>query len=369
MATTSGTVSTVVFDQEKVISHAARRAGFLPQSLGSEELDVARDLIYLTTAEWINAGFPLWTRQYFVLSPTIGSADVACPSGTVDVIHCYQRIINPYRGQATTTGGADASALFAGQPNSDITIAGPTPGVIVDLGSATEIDTIGVLLGGSSSITEAVQLSTSVDGVTYTTTTLASQTYAPGVWGYTDLNPSLSPRYISILFPGVSSLALNQLQIGLANGTSILIGPLNIDDYWNLPNPFFQSGRANSAYIDRQLNVPVIKIWPTPNVEAFYNGAIGALTRRYIMDPGLLTNLVEVPQRWYEALIARLAVKLIDELPDKPDPNGNYITAQLKAGRVQRLDTQAAKAEALVWSEERTKAPIRLAPNIRGYTA
>jgi hypothetical protein len=146
---------------------------------------------------------------------------------------------------------------------------------------------------------------------------------------------------------------------------------LNIDDYYNLPNKQFEGDRATSAYQDRQLLVPVLKIWPNLNQQGFYNGTVTALTRRYIQDPGALTNAVEVPQRWCEALIWRLAVLLLFELPPRDQSQGqaSVFTAQTMQAHMQLLDMQATKAEALAWSEERVRAPIRWAPNISPYTA
>ncbi len=372
--TTSGTVSAYPFNLRKVLDHAFRRAGHAPESLTAELLDVGRDLVFSQTSQWINAGFPLWTRQFLLLGCQIGSPDVSTPIGTNDVFHTYWRILQPYRAGATTTTGADASVLFGGQPNADVTIVGPNPGVIVSFGSATEVDTIGVLLGGSTTITAALQVKTSTDGITFTTTqTLPSTTYTPQQWKYFDLDPAVIKPWISLVVPQTGAVALNQLNFGLANGQDTEIGPLNIDDYFNLPNKQFQSDRANSAYVDRLLNGaqngPVIKIWPTLNQGGFYNGTISALVRRYIQDPGTLTQNVEVPQRWLEALIWRLASVLIYEIPDpSATSQPSYFTLMAKQQRVQQIEQNAAKAEMLAWSEERNRSPIRLTPNISPYT-
>ena len=360
---TSGTVSGYTFNLGKVVDHAFRRMGMLPESVGSEALEVAKDLVFSLTSEWINAGFPLWTRKYYLLNTPIGSADVPLPIGTVDVRQAYWRIFNPYRGNATTSAGADASTLFSGTPGDDVTISGPLAGVIVDFGTETELDTVGVLLGGSSSLTAALRVQVSDDGVTWTTSqTLDSTTYVVGEWSYFDLNPSLSSQFVQIVLP-TGTWVLQQLNFGLANGQDIPAGPLNIDDYYNLPNKMFRSNQPNSYYLDRQLVEPVLKMWPALNVEGFYRGTTTALCRRYIQDPGALTDDVEVPQRWLEALIWRLASLLIFEVPP-PTPQQD---AAWQA-RVALLDSRASKSELLAWSEERVRAPIRWSPNLSVYT-
>ena len=370
---TSGTVGATKFNTQRVIDHALRRAGLQPERMSGEQQQIALDLLFTQASEWINAGFPLWTRQFVLLGPTIGSPDVAMPVGTVDAFHTYWRILQPYRGNATTTDLQNASVLFAGQPNSDVTITGSNPGVVVAFGGATELDTIGVILGGNSPVTASLQVQTSPDGVSFTTVqTLPSATYTPDAWTYFDLDPVVTSPFTALVLPGSGPWVLNQVQFGLANGQDIEIGPLNIDDYYNLPNKMFQSNQANSSYIDRQIAQPVIKLWPTVNVTGFYNGAVSALVRRYIQDPGSLTNALEVPQRWLEATIWRLASTLFYEIPPTQDQvaasQASPYAVLARQQLIQQIEQKATKSEALCWSEERTRAPIRWAPNLRAYT-
>ena len=358
---TSGTVSTYNFNLGKVIEHAYRRTGLLPEQISAEQLEVAKDLVFTLTSEWIDSGFPLWTRKYYLMNTAIGSPDVYLPIGTVDVRQAYWRIFNPYRGVATTSAAADASDLFSGEPGTNVTITGPNAAVIVNFGTETELDTIGVLVG--TTVTAALLVQTSDDGVTYTTSqTLDSNTFTVGEWSYFDLNPTTTNQYIKLVLP-TGTWVLQQLNYGLANGQDIPIGPLNLDDYYNLPNKVFRSNQPNSSYLDRQLTQPVLKVWPVLNVEGFYRGTVTALCRRYIQDPGELTNDVEVPQRWLEALIWRLASLLIYEVPVPGQDTATWGT------RVALLEKNREKAELLAWSEERVRAPIRWSPNLRVYTA
>ena len=164
---------------------------------------------------------------------------------------------------------------------------------------------------------------------------------------------------------------MNQLNFGLANASDIMIGPLNIDDYYNLPSKFQQGDRAVSAWVDRQLNYPVIKLWNVPNQLAFYNGLVSVLTRRYIQDPGQMSNAVEIPQRCNEALMWRLACSLIYEIKDREDASAaqaGYMALMQRQQRIQQIETKATKAESLMWAEERSKGPIKIMPRTRCYT-
>ena len=371
---TSGTVSTYAFDQRKIIEHAFRRAGLQPSNASAEDLEIAQDALFSVLSEWSSAGFPLWTRQFVLLPITIGGADVPCPQGTGAVVHAYWRTFNPWRGSVTLSSGGTSSTLCGGVASSDVTISGTAPSLTFSFGGTTEVDTLGFLPGTGGTLAASLTVSTSPDGTTWTQAqTLASTTFSPGTWSYFDLAPSLSSPFLRITAPLATSWILNQVLVGLANSSEIEIGPLNIDDYWSLPNKFFQSDRPNSAFVDRQLNSPVLKVWPTPSPTAFYGGTITALTKRYIQDPGALSLGVEIPQRGLEALIWRLAVTLIDTLPQadssgEANSQGGYFALMAKQQKMQRLDQRAQRAEALFWSEERSGGPIRLRPNISPYT-
>jgi hypothetical protein len=74
------------------------------------------------------------------------------------------------------------------------------------------------------------------------------------------------------------------------------------------------------------------------------------------MDVGALTNELEVPQRWYEAVVMMLSHRMSLELPGVP------------LGRVTYLENQAEKYLFIAEQEERDKSPMYFAPNISVYT-
>src|SRR6185437_9323567 len=239
--TTSGTVLAYGYQQRKIIDHAMRKAGYSPQDISAEWIEVAQDLLFTQLAEYTNVGFPLWTRQQRPLPITIGSPDVPLPYGTVDALHVYWRIFNPWRGAATLSTGESANTLVAGQPNDDVTILGPNPGVIVDFGSAIELDTIGILPGlttgyeldgngnpiidgtynpillSSRSYSAALEILVSTDGTNWINAhTLPTTTFQAGQWSYFDLEPSITTRFIQIIQPIAGSWLLNHVNFCLA---------------------------------------------------------------------------------------------------------------------------------------------------------
>lgn len=373
--TTAGTVSGAVLARPyrvgQLIEHAYRRAGVPPQEITGERLQVALDLLFTMLSEYVNAGFPLWTRRFLYLPIKLGSADAPAPYGTVDVLSVYWTQFMPYRGVCETSSGGENTTLFGGAASDDVTITGATPSVTVAFGSTTEVDTVGVLLGGGSNLTAALTLSGSDDGTTFTTLkTLSSTTFQPGVWSYFEIDPSITTPYLRLTCP-TTPWVLNQVNFNLANSTTTAIGTENIDDYYNMPNRQMRGARPNLSFVDRQRDTPVVKIWPTPNPQAFYNGTISVLARRYIDDPGLLTDTLEIPARWFEGVTARLAVRVMDELPPfdmTMNPEVAKLVMSERAARRQTNEGAATKAEALMWAEETSKGPMRIIPDIGAYT-
>ena len=78
---------------------------------------------------------------------------------------------------------------------------------------------------------------------------------------------------------------------------------------------------------------------------------------RQVMDVGALTNEIEIPQRWYEAILMQLSHRMGMELPNVP------------LDRIQYLEAKANEYTNLAEQEERDKSPIYFAPAIGVYTA
>jgi hypothetical protein len=130
---------------------------------------------------------------------------------------------------------------------------------------------------------------------------------------------------------------------------------MNRDDYTSLPNKFFQSSRPLQFWFDRQVRQPIMHMWPVPNSAATTSQLV-IWRQRYIMDVGSMTQEVEVPQRWYEALVAGLAAKMSMEI------------IEVDPAIIPMLDQKAAVALNIAQMEERDNSPMTIAPNIGMYT-
>jgi hypothetical protein len=217
--------------------------------------------------------------------------------------------------------------------------------------STTEIvTTVGINWLGASA---AFNLQISTDGVVWETVkSVSNPNQTVGEWTWVDIDGSLATQYFRVIAP---SGLLDQDTVLVGNTPNeIVMARLNRDSYANLPNKTF-TGKPLQFWLDRTLNEPVMYIWPVPN-EAQALGQVVTYVKRYIMDVGSLTEEIEVPQRWFEAIVYQLAARLAEELP------------QVDPAMLPVLDQKAMRALNEAEVEERDNSPIYFTPNIAVYT-
>lgn len=324
----SGTVSQTKFDTRRVIEHAARRCKLPAQSLSAEHVSIANDNLYLLLSDLANQGAPLWCIQKSIYPLYAGTSYITTYSGTVDILNANLRWLQEVSGTDSVTATTS----------------------ITEFGSATPVTTVGILWSATSS---PVEFSRSDDGVTWTITQSEVPNASAGEWSWYDLDSSVSAKFFRVR---ATSGSLDFSQIYLGNmPTEIPLARLNRDDYTNLPNKSFQSNRPLQYWLDRQSLSPVMNLWPVPNSAATVMQVV-VWAHRHIMDVGTMTQELEVPQRWYEAIVSMLAAKLAMEF------------VEVDSSIVPMLDAKAQQALYIAQQEERDKSPINLAPSISAYT-
>lgn len=323
----SGTVSQTTFNTRKVIDHAFRRCRLPPQGISGEMIAVANEALYLILSAMANRGIQLWCIDKEILPLYEAVSEVPLPVGTVDILNANFRTLTELTGTETSNSTT----------------------VSVDFGQDTQVTNIGVLFDGAS-VGYTVQ--TSIDGTNWTTVaTIANPNLVAGQWNWTDLQGTLAQQYCRV----VGSGTLNQADVFFGNTpTEIPVARINRDDYSNLPNKTSQ-GRPLQYWLNRQREYPIMNVWQVPNGD-FTFAQIVCYVKRYIMDVGTMTQEIEVPQRWYDAIVYCLAAKLAEELPSV-DPQMLPI-----------LDQKMLRALKEAEDEERDNSPIYFTPNIAIYT-
>lgn len=352
----SGTIGQTVINVQQVIDHAVRRCGKLAEEITSEQQITARESLYFLLSNLGNRGIQYWAinKKVFGLKPDQYVYEL--PDGSIDVLNALYRRMN--RPTPNSTGGYTASSgvvanAFDNNVDTICTQSAPDGNITVNFGTDNPVyaGSIGILPGVSGVF--HVVLEYSVDGSTWNTL------YDPGVvtweddvWLWYDITAGQTVQYYRMRETGGATLAVREFYVG-NNSTEIVMARLNRDDYTNLPNKNFTANQPFQFWFDRTIPKPSIYLWPAPS-DPFVQMTIWY--SRQIMDVGTLQDQLEIPQRWYEAVVMMLAHRLSLELPGvAPD-------------RIGYLEKMADKFLYDAEQEERDKSPIYWAPNISVYT-
>jgi hypothetical protein len=325
----SGTVSTTNFNTGRIIDNALRRCKIASQQITAEYIDIANDQLYLMLSDLANRGTQLWCIEKQIYPLYEGISGVTLDLGTVDILNSNLRYL-----MAVTGTNVDTSISRT-----------------INFGSATYVTTVGIKWSAAS---VPLALERSDDNATWTTVQTLTPTATSGQWTWVDLDSGLASVYFRVRATS-GTLSFSDIYTG-NTPTEITLSRLNRDDYTNLPNKSFQSTRPLQYWFDRQVNQPVMRLWPVPNAAAeFYQ--IVLWRQRYIMDVGTMTQNLDIPQRWYDAIVAGLAAKLAQEI------------VEVSPDMIPVLDQKAAQSLSIAMMEERDNSPMMIAPNIAMYTA
>jgi hypothetical protein len=352
----SGTVGTTVINVQTFIDHGARRAGKLAEELTSEQVLSAKESLFFVLSNLINQGINYWaiSKKVYGLNPE--QYEYLLPLGGNDVLNAlYRRMTRP-SGAYSASSGIAANA-FDGDTATYCAQSAPNGYIAINYGLSTPyyIGSIGFMpyiAGGGSAVWD-YKLQSSADGSTWNTLyTGTSVAVTDSQWIWQDIDPGANVAFYRMLATDGTTLSVRELYFG-ENGTEITMSRLNRDDYTNLPNKNFTANQPFQYWFNRTIPQATINLWPVPQ-DSFYQMTIWY--SRQIMDVGDLTDELEVPQRWYEAVVMMLSHRMSLELPG------------VDVARIQYLEAQAEKYFNMAEQEERDRSPIYYAPNISCYT-
>jgi hypothetical protein len=353
----SGTVGTTVINVQTLIDHGARRCGKLAEELTSEQVLSSRQSLFFLLSNLANRGINYWAISKKVFGLNEDQYIYSMPLGCIDVLNVLYRTMNRPTGSYTTSAGGTVANVYDGDVDTYCQQTSTNGNIAVNFGTTNPIyvGSIGFLpfVSGGGSATWSIALEYSTDNSTWTMLDdLGAIVVSDNEWVWTDIDPGQSVGYYRIRAYNNATLALRELYFG-NNSREIQMSRLNRDDYTNLPNKNFTANQPFQFWFDRTIPQPTVYLWPTPS-DPFVQMTVWY--QRQIMDVGALTNELEVPQRWYEAVVMMLAHRMSLELP------------QVGMDRVGYLEKMAEKYLFEAEQEERDKSPIYFAPNISVYT-
>ena len=346
-----------VYNVQTLIDHGARRCGKLAEELTSEQLLSARESLGFVMSNLINIGIQYWAIEKEVIGLTPDKYIYTLPNGSNDVLNALYRTMNRPSGSYTTSAGGNVALAGDNDIDTFCQQTSANGNISVNFGTDNPIyaGSIGLLpyVAGGGSATWTLILEYSADGITWNTLNdLGTVVVTDKQWIWTDIDPGQSVQYYRVRISGGSTLALREFYVG-NNSREITMSRLNRDDYTNLPNKNFTANQPYQYWFNRTVPNPEIYLWPAPS-DPFVQMTVWY--SKQVMNVGELTNELQIPQRWYLAVINMLAHQMAMELPQVP------------MDRVQYLEAQAEKSLALAEAEERDRSPIYFAPNIGVYT-
>jgi len=313
----------------RVIEHAFRRCRIPAQKLTPEMIETGRETLALFMAALVARGIQLWLVERILVQAPLNQAAVAMPAGTVDVLTVMSRDYT--------------SVAFTGS-----VVSGTTYQMTPTASSAVSM--IGVSF--TATVTTALTLSSSQDGVSFTTAlSVASAPYTAGVTYWFELDPVVTAPYFRVA--GAAAISVSAATLA-NNGTDIELAAVSRDDYENMPNKTF-SGRPLQFYMDRQRDQSILRLWPVANA-TWATKPLAITRRREMMDVGTLQQNIDVPKRWYDAIVWQLAWRVAKETPEV-DP-----------AIIPDLKMDAADALAMAQAGEADRSPMRISPRIGAYT-
>ena len=353
----SGTVGTTVINVQTLIDHGARRCGKLAEELTSEQVLSARQSLFFLLSHLANIGINYWAINKKVFGLNADQYIYSMPLGCIDVLNVLYRTMNRPNGAYTTSAGGVVANLYDNNVDTYTQQTSANGNFAVNFGPSNPIyiGSIGFLpyVAGGGSATWSIALEYSTDNSTWNMLEdLGTIVVSNNEWVWTDIDPGESVAYYRIRAYNNTTLALRELYFG-NNSREIQMARLNRDDYTNLPNKNFTANQPYQFWFDRTIPQATVYLWPTPS-DPFIQMTVWY--QRQIMDVGALTDELEVPQRWYEAVVFMLAHRMSLELP------------QVGMDRVGYLEKMADRYYSEAEAEERDKSPIYFAPNISVYT-
>jgi len=325
--TTSGTVAQTAFDTATVIETAFRRCRVHPSRQTPEKIQIAQNCLYLLLSASGNLGLNLWAIEKQIVGCEIGQTVYPCPTGTIDLLNLIYS--TPTREEGTDS---DTATSFT-----------------TELADSTTIVRFGVKLSAVTA-SDTLVLESSADGATWTTSYTKTKTdWTANTWYWFDLDPQVTDTYFRVSFTN----AITVTEFYLASRIYDLPVMQWNRDTWTLINNKGQRSHPSTNYYYEKLLTPQVTIWPVPDVDYQH---LSMFIHRQVQDVGTLIQTLEIPQRWFEAIVWQLASRLCFEL-EEVDPAHIPLVVQMS----EKYTLEAGY-------DESDGATLFMTPQIRGYT-
>jgi hypothetical protein len=350
--TRTGTVAGTSFTNRELIEAAFRRCRLPAQVITPEKVTDTLGELHRILQSLPARVIPLWAQEKVLLGLIEGASQHALPIGTIDVVRAKLRTYTRLTGTGTSTAGGTPSLALDEDLTTACTQTSPDGSLTVDLASSLTFSVVALAM--SEDVTLNILFEGSDDDSTYTTIVdLGEVTFEAGILQWFELDPQVTRQYVRVSTDDGSALDVLEFFIG-NNPTETSLTRVNHDQFIATSTPE-EEGMPTRYWVDRQVDGPVMHVHPKPSSDYAFSCAM-VWTQREIMDVGTLTQSLEIPPRWYDALVAILGYRVALNTPEVP------------LDLVNLLKPEAVDALNLISSDERDSSPARLRVNLSRYT-
>jgi hypothetical protein len=306
----------------------------------------------------VNKGIKLWNLVPLLEPIYHRQQTLPLPLGTEDTYTINLRNQKVLGGTASATEGV-ADNAFDRDLTTACTQVSAAGSITLLISSATYVSTFGILPNVNGTWDYVIEASNdNFVSQTVTLLTRTGQVVQANQWLWVDVQGPFAT--------GVTEFNTYRLR---ATGTTVLdvveleyqhtpneipMYKLNRNDYVNLPDKI-STGRPTQYWYDRQRTIPEMELWPSP-AEEFTFGQVTGYIQRQMQDVGEMTDELEVPDRWYLAIVCNLGAQLGREIKEVPEE------------LIPRLDLDAQNYLSDAWTGETDSSEVYLRPNIAPYT-
>lgn len=337
----------------QMIEDAALDAGIPAQLLTAEMLQRMMRTLNVMLQEMPNLRIFTWQQQRIIIPIYEATSAVPAPTGTFNLLdrNCRQ----PTRltdGVLTSSDGGTVAFATDDDFETKLTQVSPNGNLRIAFTNATQVFEFGILWGAAGTYGYVTERSD--DAVSWLQVGDANLvTVADREWTWTVPDGNIASLYWRIRLTNGTMLSAREVYFG-GIYRDVPFGPLSRTQYSQMVNRS-TPGQPLQAFLDRQRDVPIMYVWP-PASRAFRYYHVAAYQQRQIADVLTLRETIDVPQRWYSAVVKQLAVRICERFEEA------------KKDRLEDLRGQLAGVTMPAVSEDRDGAPIIIQPDIRAYT-
>jgi len=298
--------------------------------IGNEQTPLQVESAIMSTnlelSSWPGRGLNLWLIQQQMFSIYTNQPIYVLPQYTVRVLEVVAT--QPTRlnvgGTALTTAGGVAANCFDPNQTAGCTQTAPNGSIGYDygMGNTNSILYVGVTPLTTSIYTLTVQYS--FDTINWITVYIApSQSYQAYQTTWFVVEQALNARAWRITETGGETLAIQQIYFSQptnAGTGDILLTALSRSEWISIATKM-NTGSTSGYYFDQSTLgpslSPTIRLWPVPGPSTPYTNILYT-NYRYAQDITQMFQNAELPQRFYDALVAGLTARLsLKFAPDK----------------------------------------------------